>query len=1206
MKTLKFCFNFPRFPASLLPRPHASMLPCFSKSPRLTVLQSYRLTVLTSLLLLLSASLFAQNEANVWYFPWECGLDFNSGEPVVLYDEFINGGEGNATISDSLGNFLFYYPGYYAYNKYGILTNSDGMATGGRSGAAIVKWPGKDRIYYVFSATRHDDPNPGFYYSIIDMKLMDGHGYVTDKNIMVASGYDVDGRVATVRKTGTGSVWVITRKFAEDAIAAYLVDENGFNPGPVLSVMPDRENDNSLDDGYIKISPDKKFLISSYGFCNNISGEIEVGGFNADNGTVEYLLTYKRLLDRPYGIRGFEFSPDSKYLYLCLSTPNSDTSEIYQYEMQNITDSVIFKNSGLLIGKGVVFELQLARDGKIYCADYGSANLERYFLDVIHKPWIRGVGCMYENNAIDQFPHQLYGYLPNILVDYLLRFEWTGEPCQGYQIHFKPNFIPTPDSIVWNFDDQLALGSLTNELTPTYSFKHPGTHEVKVDVWYPSGRYEHTSREIEIFPTPQPDLGPDTLICKDASLILNANCDADFFYWSNGQFGVSSITISDSGTYWVKGKFGESGCEGYDTIHVGYHSSTIIDESNLVITPTTCNGASGSITGLYAQGTSPFAYQWLDLSGNDYGTNINATNLPAGQYQLTITDGNCCETVSEVYTIEDAGNLQVLNVELTQPHCGRPDGEIVVHAFSPSGSGLEYSIDDGATYQADSMFSGLVGTSYVVRVTDENGCEGFYLANPVVLADISGPQVLQVNVTDETDFLGNGAIEIVANDSTPIIYYSIDGGNTWQLNDGNFYNLQSGNYNLQVKDENGCDTSFTIEVQNIILTYLHAITGPGGHCLGNTAMVPINVDNFNAVAAFHLKLSYNADNLQCEGFANVHPQLIESLTGWVDQGAGEINLAWNSASPVTFDQPEKVADLVFTTKNPGQGDMTWYTGTTESYFTNAAGNPIPAQFQTGEVKIYEPPEIILDQSKTLCEGQFASIMSIAIGNQPPINYRWIYPAGDTTSNDPLFFNVTQADAGLYTLLATDRVGCIDQKSIELIVSENPVAPFHGLDTLELHSGDVLDAGSGMESYKWSTGDTVQSIVIQAEGMYIVGMESLFGCLGTDSIYIKLTSEEIPSNNIFIPNAFSPDGDGLNDIFMAIATSDYIQKFHMLIFDRWGGEIFESNDIMLGWDGTLHGKLLPGGMYTYKITYSIYPSFGDYSEQVRLGTVMIVR
>ena len=131
-------------------------------------------------------------------------------------------------------------------------------------------------------------------------------------------------------------------------------------------------------------------------------------------------------------------------------------------------------------------------------------------------------------------------------------------------------------------------------------------------------------------------------------------------------------------------------------------------------------------------------------------------------------------------------------------------------------------------------------------------------------------------------------------------------------------------------------------------------------------------------------------------------------------------------------------------------------------------------------------------------------------------------------------------------------------------------------------------------------------MIQAEGMYSVGMESLSGCTGRDSIYIKLTSDEIPSNNIFIPNAFSPNGDGLNDIFLTVATSDYIQKFHMLIFDRWGGQIFESDDIMLGWDGTKAGTPLPGGMYTYKITYSIYPSLGDSSKQVKLGTVMLVR
>ncbi|MDX9907439.1 MAG: gliding motility-associated C-terminal domain-containing protein, partial [Bacteroidales bacterium] len=698
-------------------------------------------------------------------------------------------------------------------------------------------------------------------------------------------------------------------------------------------------------------------------------------------------------------------------------------------------------------------------------------------------------------------------------------------------------------------------------------------------------------------------LGNDTLICNGASITLNANCDADFFSWSTGQFGVSSITISDSGTYWVRARFNDSGCMGYDTIHIGFHQPTLIDETNLIITPTTCNGASGSITGLTPLGPTPFAYQWLDLSGNNYGTNIDATGLPAGQYQLTISDGNGCETTSNVYTIEDAGNLQVLNVELTQPHCGRPDGQVVVHAFSPSGSTLEYSIDDGDSYSSDTVFSGLTTGTYVIRIRDINGCEGFYLSNPVLLADIPGPQVQPSVITDETDFLGNGSIDIAATGSTPQIFYSIDNGATWQTNNGTFNNLSADIYTCIVKDENDCDTTFTFEIQNIILTYLHAITGPGGHCLGNTAMVPVNVDNFNSVAIFHLKLSYNADNLQCEGFTNVQPQLLDSLTGWVDQAAGIINLAWNSPSPLTFTQPETIAELVFTTKNPGQGELSWYTGTTESYFTNSSGNPIPAEFSTGQVTIYEPPEIILDQSKTVCTGQFVSIMSIAVGNQPPIDYHWIYPNGDTTSTDPFFFSVTPADAGLYTLLAIDCVGCTDQKSIELIVNENPVAAFHGTDTLVMQAGDLLDAGSGLSSYLWNTGDSSESIVITSEGMYMVEMESPVGCLGSDSVYVKLVSEEIPEFEIYIPNAFSPNGDGVNDVFRVEADGSRIYNLQTRIYDRWGGLVFSSSGIENGWDGKKAGKDCLGGVYVYKIVFSVD---GVPGNQERVGTVMLVR
>jgi gliding motility-associated-like protein len=1154
----------------------------------------------TILQILITAKIIiAQNETNIWYFTKGCGLDFNSGTPEVLYDGQAIHGWASSTICDTTGMFLFCTDAEYIYSVYGIMQNSDGLVNPRIAGLATVKWPGQEFLYFLFTAADPNGPDAGFYYSLVDLSQGLG-GVVVEKNIPIPTGWDVSDRIALVKKDKTENVWVIVRKNEDDAIAAYLVDEFGFHADPVISTMPNLEMTWQSIWGYLKISPNKNFLISTYGGYG-----FEVCSFDAAIGKAIHLF----LIASPSIISptcsGVEFSPDSKYLYVNYTGQTS--SELYQYDMQYVTDLETFKASAIKIDSHNTFELQLARDGKIYCSPNQVLDPTNwYFISAIEKPWIRGEGCSFTQNVLNVFPnHVLWGF-SNILVDYLLRFEWAGEQCQGYPIHFKPNFIPEPQTIQWDFDD--GPGSNSWQLSPTYTFKNPGVHEVKVDVWYPSGRYEHTSREIEISPSPLPLLGNDTLICDGASITLNANCVADFFSWSTGQFGVSSIIVSDSGTYWVKGRFNDSGCEGYDTIHVGFHPPTIIDESNLQITPTTCNGSSGSITGLTALGPTPYAYRWVDLSEVEYGTDIDVSGLPAGQYYLTITNANGCETVSGVYTIEDAGDLQLTQVQTTRPHCFNDDGQIVVHAFSPSGSILEYSIDAGVNYQSDSIFSNLFASSYAVQVRDENGCSGFYLDNPVDLEDIPGPQVTQVNVTDETDFLGNGVIEIVASGSTPVMYYSIDGGVTWQENDGGFYHLQSRIYNLQVWDENGCDTNFTVEIQNVILTYLHAVTEEGGHCLGNTAMVPVYVDNFNSVADFHLKLGYNTDNLECEGFMNIHPQLADSLTGWVDQAAGEIHLTWNGELPLTFSQQEQAADLVFTTKNPGQGELAWYTGETESYFTNSSGNPIPAEFSTGQVTVYEPPEIILAQSKTVCTGQFASMMSIAVGNQPPLTFRWIYPAGDTASNDPFFFSVTQANAGLYTLLATDHVGCTDQKSIELIVSENPVAAFHGSDTLEMHTGDVLNAGAGLASYLWNTGDTTESIVILSVGMYWVGMESLIGCVGTDSVYVKLIEDEIPpepNNKIFIPNAFSPDGDGINDNFNISYNNNPFPISHCVlhIFNRWGEEIFQSDDITQGWDGKKNGKDCPGGVYVYKIVFS---ADGIAGSQERVGTVTLVR
>jgi gliding motility-associated-like protein len=91
----------------------------------------------------------------------------------------------------------------------------------------------------------------------------------------------------------------------------------------------------------------------------------------------------------------------------------------------------------------------------------------------------------------------------------------------------------------------------------------------------------------------------------------------------------------------------------------------------------------------------------------------------------------------------------------------------------------------------------------------------------------------------------------------------------------------------------------------------------------------------------------------------------------------------------------------------------------------------------------------------------------------------------------------------------------------------------------------------------------------------------------------------------MPNAFTPNGDGLNDVFGVVQKYDYVNQFHMSIFNRWGQMIYETSDINKGWDGTYKGNQCILGAYVYRI---VYEEFGQLPMEINVveGTVMLVR
>jgi gliding motility-associated-like protein len=214
-------------------------------------------------------------------------------------------------------------------------------------------------------------------------------------------------------------------------------------------------------------------------------------------------------------------------------------------------------------------------------------------------------------------------------------------------------------------------------------------------------------------------------------------------------------------------------------------------------------------------------------------------------------------------------------------------------------------------------------------------------------------------------------------------------------------------------------------------------------------------------------------------------------------------------------------------------------------------------------------------------------VQLGIANIPEANYLW--NTGDETNK------INTQGYGQYWLTVRQN-GCTIADTLLFYQKPKPVAKITGNREVCLNSDIILDASDpSVVSYLWNTGETSSSIHVQSAGTYSIQVTGN-SCVVSDSVLVKWGDCEA-----FVPNAFTPNNDGLNDKF-GVASGFSNNGFRMQIFDRYGNTVFVTSDNTIKWDGTNKGKLMPIGGYSWYISYTNTKSIKVFLQ----GTVLLIR
>ena len=640
---------------------------------------------------------------------------------------------------------------------------------------------------------------------------------------------------------------------------------------------------------------------------------------------------------------------------------------------------------------------------------------------------------------------------------------------------------------------------------------------------------------------------------------------------------------------------------------------SLYGEIGITTDPDCAGEPDGSAVVLAFGGVPPYRYGTPPSFSNQF------TGLLAGNYTWPILDANNCTALVSA-TINEPTPLQALIGDQEGISCyGQADG---VLDFTALGGTPAYQFSfEGSPFLDSSRFEGLPAGSYTVVARDDKGCLD---SLTVTLIEPDSLTLAVTGLTDVTCYNGSdGTVTVSGGGGTTPYTFAFD--TLTFVNTPVLTGLAAGRYAILLRDANGCIAEDIAEI------------GEPEEIIGDVTAVPITCygdDNGRAevtVLGGTGPYTYLWTDGQTSRIAtNLSPG--NHLVLVTDANDCEIALSTEIIEP-----PEMVFDTLGSTDvtcfdgtdgtaiavaSGGAGDLRyqWSNGGTDTTLTQlpAADYTITVVDTNGcelreTLPINQPPpiEILVEDIKdAFCGLPTGEITVSVLGGTPGYTLRWDTEPPQT---GPVAVELMGGNGfGPYTVTVVDTVGCEESLPIEVGVDGTPEAAFYTdfapLDSLLLPDRPVsfFNISEGASAFIWEFGDGGVSSdpapqhTYRDTGTYtvqLIAFDPNFLCPDTAEVVFTL----LPPGAIYVPNAFSPNGDGINDTFFPEGVG--VDWVRMHIYSRWGLKIATLSSMEDEWNGYLpEGAPAPEGVYVWVIDARI----NDGSEYHRAGTVTLYR